>query len=108
LSPERVALNRNSLLEEFVSVDSSDEGIRLHVRTISWRGPHTPVSEWVLWKQINAEPDHADLDRLYDEILADRRYFGLCAQCRECNPFGWMHDPDLCQSCAERHHGVMY
>jgi hypothetical protein len=61
-----------------------------------------------VWKQLTGEPDDADLDRLYDELLADQRYFRVCDTCNEWNPFGWMHDTNLCQSCAVRYHGVVY
>lgn len=37
-----------------------------------------------------------------------RKTFGCCDECGKTNPPEWMHGKGLCQSCAEKNHGIVY
>ena len=96
------------LREEFLAVQRGRGGLVIKVREIHWDGPHTPREEWVVYREL---PQHAaadDVQAVIDAALSDPRYFRSCTRCGEKNPVGWMHSDTVCQSCAERHLGVVY
>lgn len=101
-------MTEDELLREFVREEHTSEGLRILVRVISWSGPHTPETEWVPWKILSEIPETKALADLRTELLSDKRYFGLCAECGKRNPKGWMHREELCQTCAQENHGIVY
>jgi hypothetical protein len=101
-------MNDQELANEFIRIKRDDDGVRLAVRHIRWDGPGTPVSYWVDAKLLPAGTADAAVQEEVGRILEDAAHFGVCAECHERNPRGWMHRRDLCQRCAERNHGVVY
>ena len=91
------------LKRTFIRIDGQD----IYVQLITWEGPHTPVSRWHLTARVEM-PDPAAVEKAVDEVLANPKYFRTCVRCGEHNPVGWMHSEDTCQSCAEKHFGVVY
>ena len=100
-------MDRDQLRRDFVTVDRSDEAVVVRVRQIEWSGPHDP---YITFHQelCDAEITDAEIEALIERLLADDRFFGKCEECSEWNPRGWMHGQNLCQSCAQRNHGVVY
>lgn len=78
------------------------------VRTIEWPSPHTPKSRWVTACDFGPDATEHDVEVTIQKLLDDARFFGVCTRCGEKNPVGWMHSQTICQSCAERHLGVVY
>ena len=105
-TPKRT-MDRDELLRDWLRFQPTERGTRVLVRTIRWDGPHTPVSDWRLWRQFGTE-EGLDRDEVSGEVLDDVRFFGSCRTCGERKPRGWMHGEGLCQACAERDHGVVY
>jgi hypothetical protein len=96
------------LLEEFTEAKSTHEGIALRVRTISWPEPHNPTSSWRTLLRLPKTATPAEIDAARQELLNNPKFFRICTMCHERNPCGWMHDKTICQSCAEKHLGVVY
>lgn len=85
-----------------------DEAIVFFVCQIRWEGPHTPVQEWVPVSVLPAMSSPVEIEKAKRALLKRRRFFKVCDVCGERKPDGWMHDNELCQSCAERELGVVY
>ena len=100
-------MDRDELLRDWLRFQAKEQGTRVLVRTIRWDGPHTPVSDWQLWRQFGAE-EVVDRDEVAAKSSTIPRFFGSCRTCGEQKPRGWMHGEALCQACAERDHGVVY
>ena len=96
------------LTEEFISAHRGPSELVLRVKTIKWEGPHTPVAEWITARTITGSLTDSEVQDSVRALLADRSFFGKCEECGERNPMGWMHNPSLCQGCAEGNHGVVY
>jgi hypothetical protein len=95
--------------EEFVRFDNvSERHTDFLVQVITWSSPHTPVSAWETWKTLDHRPGQSERDSLLSHVLADPKYFGICAECGERGPLGWMHSAEVCQGCAQKNHGVVY
>jgi hypothetical protein len=101
-------MTREDLVNEFIRVEARPGGLNVRVRKITWKGPHSPVSEWVLARAVNGEINEVALKELLDEILRDSKFFRVCGECGERKPLAWMHDKRICQGCAESNHGVTY
>jgi len=101
-------MNDQELAKEFIQVDRGEAGVQLRVRHIRWDGPGTPVACWLDAKLLPAGTTDSVIQEEVGRILEDAAHFGVCAECHERNPVGWMHRRDLCQGCAERNHGVVY
>lgn len=48
------------------------------------------------------------LEAVEHAVVTRRASFAICGECNQANPPEWMHDADICQSCAEAHHGIVY
>lgn len=79
-----------------------------------WEGPHTPVVRVkpiarVAWRRLpNVEADGL-LAAMVDAAGRVRRAtYKVCNKCGRVTPPEWMHDRDLCQSCAATELGVVY
>ena len=102
-------MTAEELTKEFIEIDRNPDSVVIRVRQISWGGrPHTPVSEWTTVMELPAASDSDRIDLAVTGILSDETYFGVCNECGERNPRGWMHAPGLCQECAVRNHGIVY
>jgi hypothetical protein len=102
------ASNDSDVLSSFVRVEYTGDEVRMHVRTISWRGPYTPVSTWRVAKTLPAGASEADVDDAMRLLLEDRAYFARCAECGLRRPAGYMHGDICCQLCAAKNHGIVY
>ena len=99
-----------------VIVDIFYDGIEVLVFGVFWDGPHTPKVKGKSLKRIawtdlpqKAEEALGVLGTLVQKVRRLRAAsFRRCEECGESNPPGWMHDVSICQSCAERCHGVVY
>ena len=98
----------SELLKEFIRVEKTAHGVQLLVCMIAWDGPHTPVSTWLVVKNLPGGASEAETQLAATDALEDPRYFSRCVECSERKPVGWMHDDDTCQGCAERNHGVVH
>lgn len=88
--------------------------VAVAVFAVVWNGPHTPVVcpqsiGSLNWKRIPADWLTRDLHSLIESARELRRAkFGTCERCGKTTPPEWMHDDKTCQSCAERHLGVVH
>jgi len=98
----------DDLRADFIRVDGKPSKTRIMVRTIDWRGPHTPEERWVSACDIAPDASEQEIEGAIRAVLEDARFFGVCIRCGKKNPVGWMHSETICQSCAERHLGVVY
>ena len=101
-------MNDKELLDEFTDVRSSPSGLVLRVRQITWPHPHEPKTRWHAVTRLPVGTSPTDIDAARQRLLLDPKYFRVCTECHQWKPSGWMHDDAICQSCAERNHGVMH
>ena len=97
----------DELLEDFLRVESTSDGIVISVKVISWDGPHTPVSTWKEVCSLPTTATTATVQDLVRQLLTDERFFRVCPECSRRNPIGWMMEL-FCQSCGERNHGIVF
>ena len=88
----------------------SPEAMELRLPTLNWDGPYTPVKTSCLWQRLALnELKKSQLPRLIAEAQAQQQQsFFNCKYCGQRNPEGWMHSPDVCQSCAEKELGIVH
>ena len=96
------------LIKEFIRVEKAESEIKILVCMIEWESPSEPISKWVVATVLAAETSESGVEDTTIAILDDSRFFRICTECGERNPIGWMHDEQICQSCAEENHGVVY
>jgi len=101
-------MDDTGFIREFISVERSQGDVVIRVCQIEWPAPHSPVSKWTTAKRLGANASEEEIDLAVQGLLEDGRYFRVCVECDEPNPTGHMHDDRICQSCAERNHGVVY
>ena len=97
----------SELIKEFIRVERNDSEVLLEVCKIDWEG-HTPFSNWENAISLPTTAADEDIQSASVGILNDPAFFRICEECNERKPNGWMHDGKICQSCAERNHGVIY
>jgi hypothetical protein len=79
-----------------------------------WEGPHTPVVKpirvgSVMWRRLPETKAMAAVHSLIEAARESRlSKFAVCRYCDRRNPPESMHDEGVCQSCAEKHLGVVY
>lgn len=96
------------LKSEFTRVEHRPTGVAILVKTISWEGPHSPVISWVVARELRADCCDKETELAINEVLDNPSFFRACFRCSEVKPIGWMHSESVCQSCAERHLGVVH
>lgn len=98
--------------EVFVRV--SGNKISISEFRVRWDGPHTPTVHPQLvttinWKSLPAFEIMCLIGMAIDSTRNHRlEKFTTCVKCEEKKPPEWMHGDDICQSCAERHLGVIH
>ena len=98
--------------EVIVRISSSRVSIALF--SIRWEGSHTPLVRpkqlaTLNWQRLPASVTLLSLHSLVEAAVEIRRAkYRKCDRCGETKPPEWMHDEQTCQSCAERHLGVVY
>ena len=80
----------------------------VEVQTVSWPHPGEPESEWVEFEVLPSDPTHQQIAAAKKRAIADPRFFDRCGRCEQLLPKGYMHEPGLCQGCAEAHLGVVH
>jgi hypothetical protein len=98
---------RRRTRDEFITSSRSGNELTVSVRQIEWDGPHDPRSSFHIERLPSSARDEV-IEACIERVLSDRRFFGICEECGEMNPRGWMMDADLCQSCAVDNHGVVF
>lgn len=101
-------MEREELVQRFIRVEKTESGLSVQVEVISWPHPGEPAGEWVEVESLPLVTSEAELRKCYTRILRRRRFFKRCDMCGKLQPDGWMCDADTCQSCAERHLGVVF
>jgi hypothetical protein len=97
-----------------VIVRISGSKFSIAVFTIRWDGPHTPVVRpkqlaTLNWQRLPASTAMMTLHGLISAAVEIRRAkYRKCERCGETKPPEWMHDEQTCQSCAEKHLGVVH
>ncbi|MCC7337867.1 MAG: hypothetical protein IT422_22495 [Pirellulaceae bacterium] len=97
-----------------VIVRMSDTQIAVSVYTMLWGSPHTmtvlPVPLGVLdWGNVPAAQMSMLLQILVGSASDLRKSsYRNCETCDQLNPPEWMHDENICQSCAQTHLGIVY
>ena len=96
--------------EQGLVVILTPDAIELRLPTIEWLGPHTPVSSSQLWKRVNwNKSKKLNLSKLIASAwAAQKQTFGECQYCGKRQPCGWMFKQDVCDSCAEKHLGIIH
>ena len=81
---------------------------------VSLETPQAPAVEplrvgSVVWRRIPTAHAMSAVQSLIDAARVSRRSkFPMCSQCERRSPPEWMHDDEVCQSCAQRDLGVAY
>lgn len=101
-------MNDKEIASEFMQVKQENDGIHILVCDISWPHHHEPVSSWTVASVLPKASSTQEVDFKIQAILQNKKYFQICQECGERNPRGWMHNEVICQSCAEKNHGVVY
>ncbi|GHA58293.1 hypothetical protein ACFFLZ_17235 [Photobacterium aphoticum] len=87
-----------------IRITRTETGITIEVSVINWDGPHTPVGQWILVKEL---PLDCKIEAEYAKVLRSK-YFKFCDYCCTYNNVGHMFDKRMCQGCASHHLGVVY
>jgi hypothetical protein len=101
-------MDDNELVQRFIKIEPEAGGINVLVCKIGWSGPHTPTSTWELATRLKADVPPTEIDAQIHKALNNKQYFQVCKECGKRKPRGWMHIKSICQSCAERNHGIRY
>jgi hypothetical protein len=101
-------MDDHELAQRFIKIEPEAGSINVFVCKIGWSGSHSPVSTWEFTVKINTDILSTEIDAEIHKILNNKRYFQVCKECGERNPCGWMHSRNICQSCAERNHGIVH
>jgi hypothetical protein len=97
-----------------VIVRISGSKVSIAVYSVRWEGPHTPVTRpkqlaTLKWKRFPAARMMVTLHGLISTAVEIRRAkYRKCERCGETKPPEWIHDKQTCQSCAEKHLGVVH
>jgi len=97
--------------EEGVVVLVTAEAIELRLPTVEWTmGSYGPAASSRMWKRMEChEMDDIELESLLNDALKQRKKeFQKCNYCERCIPPEYMHSDNVCQSCAEKHLGVLH
>lgn len=93
---------------KFIRVTREPGKTQIDACVIEWPEPHTPTHHWTSATELTPSASEQDIATAIDAVLRDKRFFRVCKRCGVRNPDGWMHSRTICQSCAERHLGVVY
>ena len=97
-----------------VVVRLDNESISVYRYQAGWDGPAHPYVRsqclvTVFWSRMRVVETLTLLASIIDQERAARRAtFGKCRYCGRINGPEHMHESDVCQSCAEKHLGVVY
>ena len=100
--------NDAQIIKEFIKVEKTDVYVKILVKHISWSGPHEPHSEWMEEDTLPGKVSQSEIQDAVKRVLENGRHFGVCQECGERNPTGWMHNDRICQGCAQANYGIVY
>lgn len=98
--------------EVVIQLDGNE--IVVSIFAVHWNDPYTPeiVPEKfasIGCSEVTKSELTSKLSPLIEKARETRRArFRQCVRCSGVNPPEWMHGDSICQSCAERHLGVVY
>ena len=98
----------SELINEFTRVKHHEDRIAIQVAWITWPHPHESKLHWHTVKNLNTGEDPALINITRKSIINNEKYFRICSECNVRNPYGWMWEGKICQSCAERNHEVVF
>lgn len=98
----------DELKAEFIRVTREPGKTQIDAYVIEWPEPHTPTHRWAPAAVLALSATEQDIAAVIEAVLRDKRFFRVCKRCHTRNPGGWMHSKTICQSCVERHLGVVY
>ena len=81
---------------------------------VTWDGPYTQVVTpvrvgSVRWRRVSERAGMKAVQALIEAAKEARRSkFRVCQRCSERHPPEWMHDVEVCVSCAQRHSGAVH
>lgn len=101
-------MKASQINREFLRVRSTEEHMLLQVMQIVWPSPSLPRTYWRTIFRLPADASPAVIAKARHAALQNPKYFRVCLECGELNPGGHMNDDRICQSCAERFHGVVH
>ena len=97
-----------TLIADFTRTVGVDGEVHLQVAVVKWPEPHEPTLAWTSIRRWKQPPTPERLAAARQKALSMPRYFRVCQRCGERNNVGHMDDREICQTCAERHLGVVY
>lgn len=96
------------LIADFMRVTALAGEVVLEVAAVEWPEPHEPTLGWTPFRRWKRPPPPERLAAAQETALMAGRFFPVCRRCGERNNVGHMHDREICQTCAEKHLGVVY
>ena len=94
-------------LSDFVRWKTRKRKVALEVGVVEW-DCQTPRIEWHTAEIFESNPSPEQKDAAIGRLLRNKTYFRVCSRCFEINNIGHMGYKGVCQSCAEKYHGVVY
>ncbi|MEL6092546.1 hypothetical protein [Plesiomonas shigelloides] len=106
----RIRLEQNQcyMLIEFTRATVDASSIAIEVASVTWDGPHTPVTSWHAVSSICFASTERQINSARKKALKRRRFFTTCVICNEITPIGHMSYGGACQGCAEAYLGVVH
>jgi len=96
------------LMNELTRVARYEDRIAIQVAWITWPHPHESKTHWHTVRNFKVTENIASINESRKSIINNNNYFCVCSECNERNPRGWMLDDRICQSCAEKNHGINF
>ncbi len=86
--------------KDYFRINRTRQDVRISVKKIVLDGLSTPVSKWVVVRELPGDAPKSMVDESVEELLKDPRYFGTCAKCGKLVLRGQMDDKGVCNGCA--------
>lgn len=100
--------NDIELFHEMTRIVEAPEAVVIEVAEIHWLGPHSPFVVWHPAVVLRSGTSPNTVNQMREALLNRKRFFSTCNECGLRHAKGHMNSPNLCISCAERNHGVVY
>lgn len=101
-------MTENEIIQKFTRARRQKDCLAIQVLRITWPHPHEPKSRWHTIATLPSDADEPSIASERKKAAHHPRYFAVCQECKKRNPIGWMLDDHICQSCAEKNHGVVF
>ena len=101
-------MKQEDLIRDYTRVEYRENEIAIQVAWLIWKGSHNSRLHWHTVKRISQKADARQVNESIKTLLSNKRYFAICRDCEEKKVIGHMCDADICQSCAEKNHGVVF